>query len=292
MPQSQLRSRSLSLARVLASALVVSLVPIGTAYAQSPSRVRVIHDRTEINGIRGTDHTLLMTAAEGTVLEVLHTQGDKFANRDNNWYWVLVPPDSWGVERHGWISGKDVELLPPVARAKPAPVEDPRIADLQRQLNQARADLEKARATAAAPAPVAASNVPMATNVAETTVSEVILNFDFAKADLTTEARTKLTEAMNKIKGTSQTLSISLEGHADWVGPEGFNEKLGLSRAETVKKHLADQHQVAVDKISVVSFGENQPAASNATKEGRAQNRRVVIKVGAEAPATPAVGSK
>jgi len=291
MPQSQFSFRSF--ARVLAPALVVSLFPMGTAYAQSASRVRVIHDGTEVNGIRGTDHTLLMTAAEGTVLEVMHTQGDKFANRDNNWYWVLVPPDTWGVQRHGWISGRDVELLPPVERAKAAPVEDPRIAQLQRQLEQARADLEKAKALVAAPAPVAATNVPMATNVAETTVSEVILNFEFAKADLTAEARTKLADAMTKIKGTPQTLSIALEGHADWVGPEGFNEKLGLARAETVKKFLADQHQVAVEKISLVSYGESQPAASNATSEGRAQNRRVVIKVGAEAPASsPAAGSK
>jgi len=289
MPHSQFRLWSL--ARILAPALVVSLVPIGTAYAQSASRVRVTRDGTEISGIRGTDHTLLMRAAEGTVLEVMHTQGDKFANHDANWYWVLVPPDTWGTQRHGWISGRDVELLPPVERAKAAPVEDPRIAQLQRQLQQARADLEKAKAMAAAPAPVSAANVPMATNVMEKTVSEVILNFEFAKADLTAEARTKLAEAMAKIKGTAQTLSIALEGHADWVGPEGYNEKLGLARAETVKRHLADLHQVAVDKISVVSYGENQPAASNATPDGRAQNRRVVIKVGSE-PSAPAVGSK
>jgi outer membrane protein OmpA-like peptidoglycan-associated protein len=289
MPLSQIRFRSF--ARVLAPALVASLLPMGTAYAQSASRVRVTRDGTEVNGIRGTDHTLLLTAAEGTVLEVMHTQGDKFANRDSNWYWVLVPPDTWGVQRHGWISGRDVELLPPVERAKAAPVDDPRIAQLQRELAQARADLEKARAVTTAP--VAAAATPMATNVAETTVSELILNFDFAKSTLTDEARTKLADAMGKIKGGGQTLSIALEGHADWVGPEAYNEKLGLARAETVKKYLADQHQVAVDKISVVSYGENQPAASNATTEGRAQNRRVVIKVGSDAAAgTPAVGSK
>ena len=64
------------------------------------------------------------------------------------------------------------------------------------------------------------------------------------------------------------------------MGSEPFNEKLGLARAENVKRYLAEQYQIPTEKISLVSYGENQPAASNSTKEGRAQNRRVVIKVG------------
>jgi outer membrane protein OmpA-like peptidoglycan-associated protein len=75
-------------------------------------------------------------------------------------------------------------------------------------------------------------------------------------------------------------VTIALEGHADAIGTEPFNEKLGLARAETVKQHLAEQHQIPVDKISVVSFGEVQPEATNDTPEGRARNRRVVVKVG------------
>jgi outer membrane protein OmpA-like peptidoglycan-associated protein len=77
-------------------------------------------------------------------------------------------------------------------------------------------------------------------------------------------------------------VSFALEGHADWVGSEGFNEKLGLARAETVKRHLADQHKIPVDQISVVSYGESRPATTNATSEGRAQNRRVVVAVKVE----------
>jgi outer membrane protein OmpA-like peptidoglycan-associated protein len=63
------------------------------------------------------------------------------------------------------------------------------------------------------------------------------------------------------------------------TGPEGYNEKLGLARAEAVRRYLADQHQVEVTKITVVSYGERQPAVPNDTRDGRAQNRRVVIKV-------------
>ena len=58
-----------------------------------------------------------------------------------------------------------------------------------------------------------------------------------------------------------------------------INYKLGLERAEAVKRYLYEQHQVPLHKINVISYGEEKPIAPNKTKAGRAQNRRVVIKV-------------
>jgi outer membrane protein OmpA-like peptidoglycan-associated protein len=81
------------------------------------------------------------------------------------------------------------------------------------------------------------------------------------------------------LKSDLRGLSFLLEGHADWVGTEAFNERLGLARAEAVKRYLTDHHQIPAERISVISFGEGQPAASNTTRSGRAQNRRVVVKV-------------
>jgi len=72
---------------------------------------------------------------------------------------------------------------------------------------------------------------------------------------------------------------VALEGYADWVGTEPFNERLGLARAETVRRYLAEHLQIPAERISVVSYGEASPVAPNTTREGRAQNRRVVIKV-------------
>ena len=76
-------------------------------------------------------------------------------------------------------------------------------------------------------------------------------------------------------------MSVALEGYADWIGSEAYNERLGLDRAESVRRYLADQLRIPAAQISVVSYGENNPAAPNTTREGRARNRRVVIKVGA-----------
>jgi len=63
------------------------------------------------------------------------------------------------------------------------------------------------------------------------------------------------------------------------VGDEKYNEALGLQRAEAVKRYLYEQHQIPLHKMSTISYGERKPAAENRTRDGRAQNRRVVIKV-------------
>ncbi len=269
MPHRSVSSRP-SLRRILAQAAVISLIPIGTAFAQSASYVSITRDRTPVKAFRLVDGPTLMTAAAGTVFEVVHTRGDLYVDRDDNWYWVLLPGDSWGTQRLGWVSGRDVESAP----APPRPV----VNTPETTLTPAPRVREEAPAPVAAPvpAPVVATNKPV-----EPVVSEVVLHFDFAKSNLTADARGELDGAVEKLKAAGQGgLAVALEGHADWTGPEGYNEKLGLARAETVKRHLAEQHQIAVEKISVVSYGENQPAASNDTKEGRAQNRRVVVKVG------------
>ena len=50
-------------------------------------------------------------------------------------------------------------------------------------------------------------------------------------------------------------------------------------RAEAVKRYLYEKHQVPLHKINVISYGEDKPVSPNKTRAGRAQNRRVVIKV-------------
>ena len=62
-------------------------------------------------------------------------------------------------------------------------------------------------------------------------------------------------------------------------GDKAFNEKLGLERAQAVERYLYEQYQVPLHKMNVISYGEDKPIAPNKTKAGRAQNRRVVIKV-------------
>ena len=58
-----------------------------------------------------------------------------------------------------------------------------------------------------------------------------------------------------------------------------INEKVGLERAETVKRYLYEQHQIPLHRINVISYGEDKPVENNTTRDGRAKNRRVVIRV-------------
>jgi len=103
--------------------------------------------------------------------------------------------------------------------------------------------------------------------------------FSFGKTDLPMEARAKIDELVTELKADPKGAYFEIEGHTDGVGPKQVNERIGLERAEAVKRYLFEQHQIPLHKMNVISYGMEKPVASNKTKEGRAQNRRVVIRV-------------
>ena len=115
--------------------------------------------------------------------------------------------------------------------------------------------------------------------VFEVTLSEDQGNFKFGGADLPDEAKARLDQMISELKTNPQNIYIEIEGHTDNVGANTLNERLGLERADAVKRYLYEQHQVPLHKINVISYGEDKPVAPNNTREGRAQNRRVVVKV-------------
>ena len=104
-------------------------------------------------------------------------------------------------------------------------------------------------------------------------------NFALGKADLPDDVRAKLDELANKLKADPAGNYLEIEGHTDSTGSTAGNERLGLARAENVKRYLYETYQIPLHKINVISYGEDKPVAPNNTRDGRAQNRRVVIKV-------------
>jgi outer membrane protein OmpA-like peptidoglycan-associated protein len=116
--------------------------------------------------------------------------------------------------------------------------------------------------------------------VYEVTLSEDQGNFKFGKTDLPDEAKSRIDQVVGQLKGEAgKDLYIEVEGHTDNVGSKEINYELGMERAEAVKRYLYMQHQIPLHKINVISYGEEKPVAPNNTKDGRAQNRRVVIRV-------------
>ena len=110
-------------------------------------------------------------------------------------------------------------------------------------------------------------------------ISEDEGQFKFNKTSLPDEAKAKIDEVINKLKADPNGAFIEIEGHTDSIGGKVINEKVGMERAEAVKRYLFEQHQIPLHKMNVISYGSEKPVASNKTKEGRAQNRRVVIRV-------------
>ena len=111
------------------------------------------------------------------------------------------------------------------------------------------------------------------------TLNEDQGNFEFGGAELPDQAKARLDQVVSQLKADPKLVYIEIEGHTDNVGPAELNERLGLERAESVKRYLYEQHQIPLHKISVISYGEEKPVAANDTREGRAQNRRVVVRV-------------
>ena len=115
-------------------------------------------------------------------------------------------------------------------------------------------------------------------------VYEVVLNedsgnFKFGKTELPDEAKQKIDQMVSQLKTDPKNIWIEIEGHTDNVGPKTVNEKIGLERAEAVQRYLYEQYQIPLHKMNVISYGADKPIAPNKTKDGRAQNRRVVVKV-------------
>jgi len=115
--------------------------------------------------------------------------------------------------------------------------------------------------------------------VYEVVLSEDKGNFKFGQATMPDDARTDLDQLVQQLKAEPSGAFIEIEGHTDSTGAPQTNYRLGLERAENVKCYLYEQHQVPLHRMSVISYGEDKPIAPNKTRDGRAQNRRVVIKV-------------
>ena len=115
--------------------------------------------------------------------------------------------------------------------------------------------------------------------VYEVVLSEDKGNFKFAQAMMPDETKAELDALVSKLKAEPNGGFIEIEGHTDSSGPKELNKRLGLERAENVKRYLYEQHQVPLHKINVISYGEDKPVAPNNSRDGRAQNRRVVIRV-------------
>ena len=102
--------------------------------------------------------------------------------------------------------------------------------------------------------------------------------FKTNKYALSDAEKAKLTDLANQLKSNDKNVYLEIQGHTDSTGTADYNMQLGEERAEAVRLFLNEQG-VALNRMNTISYGETVPVASNKTKDGRAQNRRVQIVV-------------
>ncbi len=105
------------------------------------------------------------------------------------------------------------------------------------------------------------------------------VRFPFGNAELSTEAIAILDDLAGKIKAYGKALYVELEGHTDNVGPDDYNDDLAYERALAVRKYLNQNGRIPLHAMNTISLGEHHPIADNSSRDGRAQNRRVVVRV-------------
>jgi OOP family OmpA-OmpF porin len=101
--------------------------------------------------------------------------------------------------------------------------------------------------------------------------------FDFDKSAIKPEGAAILDRLVAFLKENPEK-RVDFEGHADWIGTDAYNQKLSERRATAAKDYVMKKG-VDASRLTTRGFGETKPIADNKTKEGRAKNRRVEVKV-------------
>ncbi len=143
---------------------------------------------------------------------------------------------------------------------------DTRIAELDKTTREA---LERAQA---------AGKLAEGKFVYSLVLSDDAVKFPLNGHEISKDAEDKLKDFAERLKSENKNVYLEVQGHTDSTGAKLYNYKLGEERAEAVRRYLNKQG-IALNRMSTISYGQEEPVDSNKTKVGRAKNRRVVVVV-------------
>ncbi len=115
--------------------------------------------------------------------------------------------------------------------------------------------------------------------VYEATLTDEITHFALNEARLNAESRKQLDEFAAQLKAENRGAFIEIQGHTDNLGAAEVNQRLAQRRAMAVRDYLHQEAGIPLNLLAVAAYGSSRPVADNATREGRAKNRRVVLVV-------------
>lgn len=199
---------------------------------------------------------------------------------------LLLPAGFWGCASKGYVRDEV---------AKEVAVAHQRIDDVEGQVetNQTRLDQQSERISAvsgvaenasqtakdALERAVKAGKLAEGKLLFETALTDDQVKFDFEDSSLQPEATAALDEFAQELVTANESVFIEIQGHTDSSGDDDYNLELGFKRAEAVLRYLNMRHGLPLHRMSAISYGETAPIADNRTRDGRAQNRRVVLVV-------------
>lgn len=109
-------------------------------------------------------------------------------------------------------------------------------------------------------------------------LSDDSVKFPTGKAELSPEAEATLGALAQRLITENKNVYLEIQGYTDDRGAPANNLRLGQMRADSAMMFLHKQG-IAASRMTTMSYGESEPVASNATAEGRASNRRIVVVV-------------
>jgi outer membrane protein OmpA-like peptidoglycan-associated protein len=226
------------------------------AGAETPTLVRVVNGPAPVQQwYRPSD--VVTRLEQGTTVSVL--------DREDKFYWVLLPRDGYGTQRSGWVRISDVE---PIA----APVPEPRSAS---RPAAAVLPADSAPATQSDVVTITERRDEAAPAAPARRYAFADVHFDRDRHTLRPTDVEALRAAVAALKA-DPSLTLTLEGHTCSLGSTAHNQALGALRAEAVKDYLVNEG-ISPDRLHAVSRGEEHPAHDNAREETRRLNRRVAV---------------
>lgn len=112
-----------------------------------------------------------------------------------------------------------------------------------------------------------------------TVLNDGTLRFPLGQPTLSADGMKALDAFAARLRGENRNVYVEIQGHTDNTGSAAGNQALGLARAEAVRHYLAVRGAIPLHRMDVISYGATAPLAENKTRNGREQNRRVVLVV-------------
>jgi peptidoglycan-associated lipoprotein len=109
-------------------------------------------------------------------------------------------------------------------------------------------------------------------------MSDDSAHFPVSSSELSSDETSRLDDLASKLKTDNRNVYLEIQGYTDSTGSPTENLRLGQDRAEAVRRYLS-KDGVALNRMSTISYGADQPVAPNTTRTARAENRRVVVVV-------------